>query len=468
MELPITFEQNMKELLGEEFGQYKACLDQPMYHGIRINTMKISVEDFMKINPFHLKPVPWCPNGFYYDENLDKPSKHPYYYAGLYYIQEPSAMTPASVLPIEEGDRVLDICAAPGGKSTELAAKLNGTGILVSNDISASRAKALLKNLEVFGAENALIVSEAPYKLAERFPNYFDKILIDAPCSGEGMFRKSNSMITAWENNGNQLFKDLQVSILDQVVKMLKPGGMLLYSTCTFAPLENEQSIEYLLSLDDSLSLVDFDPYKDFDHGHPEWSETKNEELTKCARLWPHRIEGEGHFVTLVKKEGSYSTLGNYGDYPIKKAKLPAEVSDFLKMIDKDFSESRLEISQDKLYFIPDTFPQVRGLRILRCGLYMGEIKKNRFEPSQSLAMALNAKEFANCVNFTAEDARVLKYLKGETVDIEDSEEQLLLNTKKLKNGFVLVCVDGYPLGWAKNNNGVLKNKYLPGWRLMS
>ena len=198
MELPITFEQNMRTLLKDDYDSYAACLDQPMHHGIRINTMKISVEEFLKINPFHLRPVPWCENGLYYDETLDKPSKHPYYFAGLYYIQEPSAMTPAHVLPVEAGDRVLDICAAPGGKSTELAAKLHGTGLLVSNDISASRAKALLKNLEVFGAENALIISEAPYKLAERFHEYFDKILIDAPCSGEGMFRKSVSMITAW------------------------------------------------------------------------------------------------------------------------------------------------------------------------------------------------------------------------------------------------------------------------------
>ena len=274
MELPITFEQNMRTLLKDDYDSYAACLEQPMHHGIRINTMKISVEEFLKINPFHLRPVPWCENGFYYDETLDKPSKHPYYFAGLYYIQEPSAMTPAHVLPVEAGDRVLDICAAPGGKSTELAAKLHGTGLLVSNDISASRAKALLKNLEVFGAENALIISEAPYKLAERFHEYFDKILIDAPCSGEGMFRKSASMITAWENNGNQLFADLQRSILDQVVTMLKPGGMLLYSTCTFAPLENEQSIEYLLSLDDRLELVDFHPYEGFDHGHPEWGNT--------------------------------------------------------------------------------------------------------------------------------------------------------------------------------------------------
>lgn len=455
MELPKLFEDNMIGLLGEDFKEYKKCLDKPMYHGIRINTMKISVEEFLKINPFHLRPVPWCDNGFYYDEQLDKPSKHPYYYAGLYYIQEPSAMTPASVIPVEEGDRVLDICAAPGGKSTELAAKLSGTGVLVSNDISASRAKALLKNLEVFGATNALIISEAPYKLSERFAGYFDKILIDAPCSGEGMFRKSNSMITAWENNGNQLFSDLQISILKEVVKMLKPGGKILYSTCTFAPLENEKSVEYLLSLDDSLSICDFSKYEGFDDGHPEWSETGNEDLIKCARLWPHKIEGEGHFVALVKKDGVSVNTGNSGSYPIKKAKLTKETEEFFKGFNKKFDFNRMELSQDKLYYIPDSFPAVRGLRILRCGLYLGEVKKNRFEPSQSLAMSLSSSDYSNIVNLSSDDDRVNKYLKGETVEAEG------------KNGWVLVCVDSYPLGWGKLNNGVLKNKYLPGWRLM-
>ena len=457
MELPKQFSENMKSLLGDEYPLYEACLSKPMFHGIRINTRKISVEDFLSINPFHLTPVPWCKNGFYYDEQLDKPSKHPYYFAGLYYIQEPSAMTPASVLPVEPGDRVLDICAAPGGKSTELAAKLSGDGILVSNDISSSRAKALLKNLELFGVPNSLILSEPPHRLSERFPAYFDKILIDAPCSGEGMFRKSSSMITAWENNGNMLFVNLQRSILKEAVKMLKPGGMLLYSTCTFSPLENEQSIEYLLSLDDSLDIAEFPKYEKFDNGHPEWSETGNTDLKYSARLWPHRIEGEGHYVCLIKKKGIHSNQSYRGNYPITKAKLTAEAKEFLDSLNKTFDKSEIELSKDnKLYYIPQCFPDVRGLRILRCGLYLGEIKKNRFEPSQALAMNLSGSDFNNALKLSPDDPRVTKYLKGETIEADSD------------NGLVLVCVDEYPLGWAKCSNGILKNKYLPGWRMMS
>lgn len=467
MELPKTFEANMRALLGDEYEKYAECLDKPMFHGIRINTMKISVCDFLKINPFHLKAVPWCENGFYYDEKLDKPSKHPYYYAGLYYIQEPSAMTPANVLPVSKHDRVLDLCAAPGGKSTELGAKLNGTGLLVSNDISASRAKALLKNIELFGVENALVISEAPHKLKERFFEYFDKILIDAPCSGEGMFRKSNSMITAWSDDKNESFAKLQREIVSYAVDMLKPGGKLVYSTCTFSPMENEQSVEYMLSLDERLSLCEIDRWEEFDEGHPEWGSTNNDDLKKCVRLWPHRLKGEGHFVCLVKKgdeadkradAGSIDVYDKEvyekGSYKIRASKLPDEITEFFKGVNYTFDFSRFEISQDKLYYIPECFPEVKGLRILRCGLYVGEIKKNRFEPSQAFAMSLSGNDYENTVKLSCDDIRVTKYLKGETIEAEG------------KNGWALVLVDGYPLGWGKLNNGVLKNKYLPGWRL--
>ncbi len=271
MKLPEKFTEQMKNMLGSELDAYIAALDQPMNHALRVNTLKISVEDFLKISPFKLTPVPWC---FYYDADTEVPSKHPYYYAGLYYLQEPSATLPAATLPIEEGDRVLDICAAPGGKSTELLARLGRTGYLVSNDISASRAKALIKNLELFGAENVLVTCESTDKLAGQFDHYFDKILIDAPCSGEGMFRKSTSMITAWERNGNEYFATIQKSILVEAVRMLKPGGMILYSTCTFSGLEDEDSILYLLDQKDGLRLVPITQHEGFVPGRAEWRNT--------------------------------------------------------------------------------------------------------------------------------------------------------------------------------------------------
>ena len=237
--LPNEFEEKMKALLGDEFEDYIKCYDEPRYYGLRVNTEKISVEDFVKICPFEITPIPWIDNGFYYDGEKISPAKHPYYFAGLYYIQEPSAMTPANVLPVEEGDIVFDMCAAPGGKSTELGAKLNGSGLLVTNDISNSRAKALLKNVEVFGIPNVYVVSEDPKNIQPGFNEFFDKILIDAPCSGEGMFRKDNKLIKAWEKNGPEFYSQIQRNIILAGADMLKPGGKLLYSTCTFSKLED-------------------------------------------------------------------------------------------------------------------------------------------------------------------------------------------------------------------------------------
>lgn len=451
MKLPERFETRMKEMLQDEFGAYEAELERPCYHGLRVNTAKISVENFLKLSPFELKPVPWCPNGFYYDES-EQPAKHPYYYAGLYYIQEPSAMTPASVIPIEEGDRVLDICAAPGGKSTELAAKLHGTGLLVSNDISNSRAKALLKNLELFGVPNMLVLSEPSNVIADNFEGFFDKILIDAPCSGEGMFRKANSMVKAWETNGVELFVNLQHSILKEMIRCLKPGGTMVYSTCTFSPEENEQAMDFLLELDPELELTELPRYEGFDSGHPEWSLNGNQDVTKCRRLWPQRIHGEGHFVALLhKKEKPMADAVNW--YRPERVKLPDEVRDFLKHIDWNWDECRMELQKERLYYLPEKMPSVKGMRVLRNGLFLGEIRKNRFEPSQSLAMALKMNEYDHAVSLDVADERVIRYLKGETIELEG------------ENGMTLICVDGYPLGWGKLTNGTLKNKYLAGWR---
>lgn len=454
MELPVLFQEQMHSLLGEEFEEYLASYSQKRLYGLRVNTSKISVEEFLKISPFHLEPIPWISNGFYYDGTVEKPAKHPYYFAGLYYLQEPSAMTPANILPIRPGDCVLDLCAAPGGKSTELAAKLKGTGVLVSNDISNSRAKALLKNLELFGISNAVIVSENPHKLAEKFPAYFDKILIDAPCSGEGMFRKDSSVMRNWSENSHATFAKLQREIVLEALKMLKPGGMLVYSTCTFHPEENEQTVQFMLNHCPQLHLLDIPSYSGFAKGRPELA-GGNPELEKCVRIFPHRMYGEGHFVALMQKGGQESetvrryTKQNHWKNP--------ELDAFCEKISMPVDRKRIEIRTDKALLLPDVDMDLKGLRILRNGLLLGECKKNRFEPSQALAMALSKSDYVDCIDFTVQDDRVIRYLKGET--IEESQQA------GEKKGWVLICVDGYPLGFAKANHGILKNKYLAGWR---
>ena len=266
--LPEAFEQEMKQLLGEEeYEAYRKTFDEAVHRGLRVNNGKISTEEFLRRTDIPLKKVPWIPNGFYYDETLDKPSKHPYYFAGLYYLQEPSAMTPANRLPVEPGDRVLDVCAAPGGKATELGAKLQGTGVLAANDLSSSRAKGLLKNLELFGMKNMLVTDEKPAKLAQRFPAFFNKILLDAPCSGEGMFRKEEALARDWTPEKSAELSDIQKDLVLKAADMLRPGGMLLYSTCTFSPEENEQTIEYLLQEYPEFKICEMEGYEGFADG---------------------------------------------------------------------------------------------------------------------------------------------------------------------------------------------------------
>ena len=457
MNLPKEFEEKMKDLLGSEYEAYTACYDEPRHYGLRVNTAKISVEDFLKIAPWPLEPVPWIHNGFYYDGDNIQPSKHPYYFAGLYYLQEPSAMTPADRLPVEPGDRVLDVCAAPGGKATELGAKLGGTGVLAANDLSSSRAKGLLKNLELFGIGNVLILSEEPGKLVSYFPEYFDKILIDAPCSGEGMFRKEKKMVKAWEEHGPEFFSKIQRSIVTQAAQMLRPGGMLLYSTCTFSPEENEQTIEYLLQEYPEFKICEMEGYEGFADGMPQVTESKNPELEKTVRIFPHRMKGEGHFLALLQK-GEKQEEGKRLPESGKNKKLPEELEEFLGHIDRKFDSSRMDLRGEKVYYMPEGLPTLRGIRFLRTGLLMGELKKNRFEPSQALAMNLKKEAYDQVIDLPLEDERVMKYLKGETLDVEDL-------VKPKDKGWYLICVDGYPLGFGKLVNQMLKNKYLPGWR---
>jgi len=470
MNLPKLFEDRMRTLLGEEYEEYLQCYAKPHFGGLRVNTLKITPEKFERICPFSIKRIPWIRNGYYYDTER-QPSKHPYYYAGLYYIQEPSAMTPASLLPIEKGDKVLDICAAPGGKSTELGAKLQGEGLLVSNDISNSRAKALLKNIELFGIRNALVLSEAPNKLLEYFPEYFDKILIDAPCSGEGMFRKSPAIIKNWEQYGVEYYNKLQKEIIIFAAKMLKPGGYMLYSTCTFSPEENEGTISYLMEQCPEFHVVNAIPdeqtqkelgltYAGFDFGKPEWVDGK-EELKHCIRLWPHKIDGEGHFATLLHKElqpdQEGHNINSAGISPMNKGKniLSEEAQEFIKNLKFEIKQENLFVHEERVYLLPEGLPNLKGLRILRQGLLLGEMKKQRFEPSQALANALNPKDYDKILRLSVDDPKVIRYLKCESIELEG----------ELTDGWYLVCVEDYPLGWIKIVKNNYKNKYLPGWR---
>ena len=468
-DLPQSFLDSMKEILGEDYEAFLAGFDGQRQYGLRVNTLKMNLEEFERIAPFHLKKVPWISNGYFYEAE-DAPAKHPFYSAGLYYLQEPSAMTPASRLKVQPGERVLDLCAAPGGKATELGAALQGEGLLVANDINTARARALLRNLELFGISNSFVTNEPPYVLAERFPEFFHKIMVDAPCSGEGMFRKNPAVVDSWQEKGPEYFSKLQREIIVQAADMLLPGGMMFYSTCTFSPLENEKTITHLLKERPDMEVIPMEDYEGFAEGLTSYrGEVFDESCKLCRRIWPHKMSGEGHFMALLHKKNGVQqqvqqTVSQSSIWWEKCKGLNKEqkaaAEDFFSHVNIAYDEKRIDVRGDNLNYLPAPKYDGRGLHFLRNGLFMGEFKKKRFEPSQPFALALHAQDFDQVLDFPADDERLSRYLRGETLDVSD-----LIAGEKKRKGWQLVMVAGHPLGFGKLVNNNLKNKYPAGWR---
>ena len=479
-QLPREFCTRMELLLGEEYDAFVKSFENPRTYGLRVNTAKISCEEFEKICPFPIDPIPWIPGGYFYPEDV-RPSRFAFYQAGLYYLQDPGAMTPASRIPILPGDRVLDLCAAPGGKATAAGAALKGEGLLIANDISTSRARALLRNVELFGISNVFVASESPDKLCSRFPEYFNKIILDAPCSGEGMFRKEEALLRDWSLEKSRELSALQKELILQAADMLCPGGQMIYSTCTFSPEEDEAVIAHLLQNRPDMFLAEPDWYEGFSSASSSClaqnfqipagisSFTENDLSAKCARIYPHKMKGEGHFLALLKKAGNKNTpFCSFSKIsPSSKTDKNALqwIQDFTRELGlhsigkKPLEWSRVEIRKDKVYYLPEENTDFRGITFLRNGLYMGDLKKNRFEPSQPLALALHKGDADSVISLDVSDERLSRYLRGETLNIQPGEAA---RTK----GWHLLCVNGYPLGFGKLVNGILKNKYPAGWRV--
>ncbi|MBQ7064354.1 MAG: RsmF rRNA methyltransferase first C-terminal domain-containing protein [Firmicutes bacterium] len=463
MKLPESFLREVEELQGPDgLRAYLEAMERPYVQGLRANTAKVTPDRLRTLLPEGATEdmVPWCPAGFYLREDTAPMSASPYYAAGLFYLQEPSAMAPAALLPVEPGDRILDLCAAPGGKSTALGARLEGSGLLVANDISASRAKALLKNLEMFGIGNAVVMSESPHRLAERFEGFFDKVLVDAPCSGEGMFRKDPSIIRNWMQYGSSYYAKIQREILPYAARMTAPGGMLLYSTCTYSVEEDEGILLEFLREHPDWSIEPVSKAGGMADGVTRVGGTDAPELAGAARFWPHLVRGEGHFAALLRRGGSSAGHGSATgpqrqDNAIKCFKEWA-ADELTVPVSEIIPEGAVtELSGDKLYAVLLDPERRKGLRILRPGLLLGEIAHDRFEPSQALAMMLRPDQVRQSVSYGPEDERTLRYLKGETL------------TGDYPDGWILVNVSGYPLGWGKASGGLLKNKYLKSWRRM-
>ena len=576
--LPSSFLDRMQNLLGKEYEAFLASLEEEKYQALRVNPLKkheigvhademawqckmpesgeqeseddavfrvkTTVQEKI-VRDFALQPVPWAVNGYYYDKTAH-PGKHPYHEAGVYYIQEPSAMAPVTLLEVQPGQRVLDLCAAPGGKSTQIAGALQGEGLLVCNEIHPARAKILSENIERLGVRNACVTNETPQHLAEIFVEYFDSILVDAPCSGEGMFRKNEEATHEWSPENVQLCADRQDEILDCAARMLRPGGRLVYSTCTFAPAENEGSISRFVARHPEFRILPADSVKEkmmqsmqeyakmqrgqlaesqgkgVEHrlhdGRPDWTADPAENIEDTLRLWPHLIKGEGHYAALLQKNGlleefaepesdsfggsspgmthtvlaagglekgvSVKDLGEFPEFVIENLKLafPLDKAAAQTQQGKGASgkQPREKLQQgkkqsnkclqadtkqetclpgkylkfgDNIYFAPEDMPALKGMKVLRPGLHLGTLKKNRFEPSHALALALAPEDAVHVWNLSSESQEAAAYLNGQTFPAEGEK------------GWYLICVDGFSLGWGKLAGGIMKNHYPKGLR---
>jgi NOL1/NOP2/sun family putative RNA methylase len=459
MNLPIEFEKKMKAFLGDEWDDFLYSYDNNRFQALRFNTLKVqSPEERMRIlktlKISSDKKVSWANEAYYFDENV-RPGKHPYHEMGLYYIQEPSAMSAAALLAPKPGMRVLDLCAAPGGKSTQLATYLGDSGLLVSNEINTQRSRILSQNIERMGIKNAIVTNEDSFVLASHFPGFFNAIQVDAPCSGEGMFRKLPEAIEQWSMENVAICAERQKEILDNAAVMLKPGGTIVYSTCTFSKEENEDVIEYFLER------------------HPDFT------LEEMERFWPHKVDGEGHFVAKLVRRGCVDTdlkadrktKKNKNSKNRKNETKPALTKENMKLLseflDETISEdvaawiknSRLVMFGEQLYRLPDMEVDIKGLKVQRAGLHIGEFKKQRFEPSHSLALALKLNDAKNLVKLTCDNPQTIGFFNGQSVVLSDEQ------TAECKKGWALVCVDGYTAGWGKVNGTQVKNHYPKGLR---
>ncbi len=499
--IPALFLERMRRLLGDEYAAFASVLEEEPVGGLRVNTLKLTAEEFARLSPFPLGDrVEWCDPAFILPTSDLSFGSHPYHLAGLYYLQDASAMAPAELLmgapfplrpeAFRENMRILDLAAAPGGKTTGLAALMQGHGLLVANEIKDKRVGHLAVNVERWGAGNVVITNETPERLADHFGASFDRVLVDAPCSGEGMFRKDMEARRDWSPEMVAGCAIRQRNILRVAAKLVRPGGYLLYSTCTFAPEEDEGVINGLIHAPVGRTSTQFEVVKlaqmpGFMPGRPEWLESNEEQITdEClrgaVRLFPHRVTGEGHFICLLKKSespdeetpntqppksrGKRTGTGERRQANWKPDRLtnPSTAQEGLwqefagEELMADLPADRLRVRAERLYFIPGELPDFGSLRVLHPGVWLGTFKKERFEPAHPLALFLRRGQARNVLDLRADSREMGAYLRGESIPSQGPP------------GWTLVTAEGWPLGWGKRVQGLLKNHYPRGWQMHS
>ncbi len=454
----------MSHLLGDEFPAFAQALDRPPVRGLRVNTLKIDAGDFHKLSPFPLgERIAWCGSAFQLphtplsaeDEPLS-PGKHPFHLAGLYYLQDPSAMSAAELLAPQSGERVIDVAASPGGKTTHLASLMGGQGLLVANEIKSKRLDFLTVNVQRWGAGSVMITHETPERLADHFGPVFDRVLVDAPCSGEGTFRRDMHSRSRWSVEAVTSFSEIQLRILRAAARLVKPGGRLLYSTCTFEPVENEGTISRFLDRAEEFEIVPLPQLPGFSSGRPEWLENGKgrEDLRGAVRLFPHLLEGDGHFVCLLRRREGRVARGwlhsTFSPMPAGQQSLWQKFSE--EMLGCEYPAERMRLQEERLYLAPSGMPDTQDLHLTVPGIWLGTFKKDRFEPAHAFALFLRAEQVLRRVDLGEHDPRLAAYLRGETFSSEGPP------------GWLLVTVEGWPLGWGKRVLGTVKNHFPRGW----
>lgn len=447
-QLPLEFQERMKALLGAEYEDFLKSYDEKPVRAFRVNTDKISLDAFEKLNIFSTEKIPYVENGFYFD--YDGVGNHPYHHAGMLYVQEPAAMAPVECIELNPDWKVLDLCAAPGGKSSQIKNKLGEKGVLVSNEIVPSRCKILTGNIERMGFKNVVTTCMSPQKIAKEFPETFDMIMVDAPCSGEGMFRKDDTAIDEWSPENVTMCAERQTEILEYAVKMLKTGGHIVYATCTFSLEENEMMIDSFLQTHPEFEIVPVsERVRENTADGIHFEGCKCENIHYARRCYPHKTKGEGQFVAVLHNKNE--NYGVFSKNELKKEKIDKTVTDFLDDALVSYNkENVIMYNGNPVYFIPD-FPIRKGAAF-SCGVTIGEIRKKYIQPHHQFFMAMG-KDFKRKIELSADSDEIKKYLHGEEFDTD------------CPNGWAAVLVDGCTVGGVKVSNGRAKNHYPKGLR---
>ncbi len=442
IQLPESFLQRMQELLGEEYPAFLAAYDKPHYKGVRLNPLKCTQETLEQHFPGSLRPSPFSPLCFY--SETEKVGSLPLHHAGAFYSQEPSAASAVTLLAPEPGERVLDLCAAPGGKSTQIAGLLKGQGLLWSNEIVRSRATVLLSNMERLGVGNAVVSSCHPETLCSRLAGFFDKVLVDAPCSGEGMFRRDSQAVTEWSEEHVKACAQRQLAILHSAAQAVREGGVLVYSTCTFSPEENEGVIRRFLEEEPAFVLES-----------PGVSFGRKTEALDAVRIYP-MDGGEGHFAARLRRVGENPACPASAKLPPEKGEGFRMVRELLGNIFSQLPKGPLVQVGDRFFLMPEGMPEYAGLGVLRAGVEVAVLKGKRAEPAHGLFMAARPEELNWCVSFSCDSPEIAAFLRGEELGVE----------LDAPNGsYVGVAVEGMVTGFGKYSGGRLKNHYPKGLR---